>query len=58
MATGRLMQLETIFSIHVVGWGIMLQAQKVAGSIPMRSPNPSSRFMALGVDIASNRNEY
>jgi hypothetical protein len=47
----------------VVGWGTMLQA----GRSPVRAPdevnffnwpNLSSRTMALGVDSASNRNEY
>jgi len=42
----------------------MLQIQKVAGSIPdgviaiFHWHNPSGRTMALGVDPASNRNEY
>jgi len=39
-------------------------SQKVAGSIPdgvtgiFRSHNPSGRTMYLGLDSASNRNEY
>jgi hypothetical protein len=47
----------------VVGWGTMLQARRSRVRVPMRwiffnLPNPSSHTMALGVDSASNRNEY
>ena len=45
-------------------WRTTLQSRKVAGSIPdgvigiFHWHNPSSRTMVLGVDSASNRNEY
>jgi hypothetical protein len=47
----------------VVGWGTMLQTRRSWVRVPMRWiffnwPNPSGRTMALGVDSASNRNEY
>jgi hypothetical protein len=47
----------------VVGWGTMLQSGRTRVRIPtmwifFNLPNLSSRTMALGVDSASNRNEY
>jgi hypothetical protein len=48
----------------VVGWDTVPQAGRSRVRFPVRSsiffnlPNPSSRIIALGVDSASNRNEY
>jgi hypothetical protein len=48
----------------VVGWGTMLQAGRSLILFLMRSldffnwPYPSSRIIALGIDSASNGNEY
>ena len=47
-----------------VGWGTALQAGRVAGSIPdgvigiFHWHNPSGRTVSLGVDSASDTNEY
>ena len=48
-----------------VGWGLhCATSRKVVGSIPdgvignFYWHNPSGRTMALGIDSASNRNEY